>query len=106
MKNIVSIVCPALCAPPSISGQGGQEQVSDMVPLATMPHPKLEPPTVAKSSPLASRQRLPARANLVSATVYLLPDQLVLIKQNCADTNRRISDLISEAVDDYLRKVR
>jgi hypothetical protein len=42
--------------------------------------------------------------NLVSATVYLRPDQLELIKQNCCDTNRRISDLISEAVDDYLRK--
>jgi hypothetical protein len=32
--------------------------------------------------------------NLVSATVYLRPDQLELIKQNCCDTNRRISDLI------------
>jgi hypothetical protein len=42
----------------------------------------------------------------VSATVYLLPDKLALIKQNCAETNRRISDLISEAVDDYLRKPR
>jgi hypothetical protein len=42
----------------------------------------------------------------VSATVYLLPDKLALIKQNCADTNRRISDIISEAVDDYLSKPR
>jgi hypothetical protein len=55
---------------------------------------------------LASRQRPEARANLVSATVYLRPDKLALIKQNCSDTNRRISDLISEAVDDYLRKPR
>jgi hypothetical protein len=45
-----------------------------------------------------------SRVDLVSATVYLLPDQLELIKQICADKNRRISDLISEAVDDYLRK--
>jgi len=45
-----------------------------------------------------------ARTNLVSATVYLLPDKLELIKQICADKNRRISDLISEAVDDYLCK--
>jgi hypothetical protein len=44
--------------------------------------------------------------NLVSATVYLLPDKLELIKQICADKNRRISDLISEAVDDYLCKRR
>jgi len=43
------------------------------------------------------------RVGLVSATVYLLPDRLALIKQICADKNRRISDLISEAVDDYLR---
>ena len=43
---------------------------------------------------------------MVSATVYLRPDKLALIRQNCSDTNRRISDLISEAVDDYLRKPR
>ena len=54
----------------------------------------------------ASKQAPQVRAKLVSATVYLLPDQLALIKQHCADTNRRISDLISEAVDDYLRKPR
>jgi hypothetical protein len=42
----------------------------------------------------------------VSATVYLLPDKLALIQQNCADTNRRISDLISEAIENYLRKSR
>ena len=67
-------------------------------------HPTLETPAVAKGPRLASRQRPEARANLVSATVYLRPDKLALIKQNCSDTNRRISDLISEAVDDYLRK--
>ena len=42
----------------------------------------------------------------MSATVYLLPDKLQLIKQICADKNRRISDLISDAVDDYLGKRR
>ena len=42
--------------------------------------------------------------NLVSATVFLLPDKLALIQQLCAQKNRRISDLISEAVDDYLCK--
>ena len=47
-----------------------------------------------------------SRVGLVSATVYLLPDQLELIKQICADKNHRISDLISDAVDDYLRKRR
>jgi hypothetical protein len=41
---------------------------------------------------------------LVRATVYLLPDKLALIQQNCAGSHRRISDLISEAIDDYLRK--
>jgi hypothetical protein len=34
------------------------------------------------------------------------PDKLALIKQNCADTNRRISDFISQAIDDYLSKRR
>jgi hypothetical protein len=42
----------------------------------------------------------------MSATVYLPPDKLALIKQNCADTNRRISDFISQAIDDYLSKSR
>jgi hypothetical protein len=69
------------------------------------PLPKLETPALA-SSRFLGKQRLPARADLVSATVYLRPDQLTLIKQSCADTNRRISDLISEAVDAYLRNPR
>jgi hypothetical protein len=47
-----------------------------------------------------------ARTSLVSATVYLLPDQLARLKQICADQNRRISDLISDAVGDYLGKAR
>jgi hypothetical protein len=56
---------------------------------------------------IASKQRRDvAGADLVSATVYLLPDRLVLIKRICADKNSRISDLIAEAVDDYLRKHR
>jgi hypothetical protein len=46
-----------------------------------------------------------ASKDLVSATVYLLPDKLQLIKQICANKNRRISDLISDAVDDYLANV-
>jgi hypothetical protein len=69
-------------------------------------HPILETPAAAKGPRLASRKRPEARAALVSATVYLRPDKLALIRQNCSDTNRRISDLISEAVDDYLRKPR
>ena len=44
--------------------------------------------------------------SLVSATVYLPPDKLALIKKICGDSNWRISDLISEAVDDYLRRRR
>jgi hypothetical protein len=69
--------------------------------------PALETPSATKYPRIASRWRpAAARADLVSATVYLLPDKLALIKQNCAETNRRISDFISEAVDDYLRKPR
>jgi len=51
----------------------------------------------------ASRKKTVDR-NLVSATVFLLPDKLALIQRICAQKNRRISDLISEAVDDYLCK--
>jgi hypothetical protein len=67
----------------------------------------IETPGVAKSAALRGRRRpVAAHVQLVSATVYLLPDTLALIQQHCADTNRRISDVISEAVDDYLRKPR
>jgi len=43
---------------------------------------------------------------LVSATVYLLPEKLEFIERICADKNRRISDFISEAIDDCLCKRR
>jgi hypothetical protein len=61
---------------------------------------------VTKSPLFASKPRPQARESLMSATVYLPPDKLALIKQNCADTNRRISDFISQAIDDYLSKSR
>jgi hypothetical protein len=48
-----------------------------------------------------SRQK-PDTTPLVSATVYLLPEKLELIKRICAGKNRRISDFISEAIDDRL----
>jgi hypothetical protein len=56
-----------------------------------------------QSSASSQRKKI-ASMNLVSATVFLLPDKLALIQQLCAQKNRRISDLISEAVDDYLCK--
>jgi hypothetical protein len=40
----------------------------------------------------------------VSATVYLDANALGRIKQVCRQENRRISDVISEAVDSYLRE--
>jgi hypothetical protein len=55
------------------------------------------------SSAFCQRKKI-ASVNLVSATVFLLPDKLALVQQLCTQKNRRISDLISEAVDDYLRK--
>lgn len=60
----------------------------------------------AKYPLFAGRTRPQARESLISATVYLPPDKLALIQQNCADTNRRISDFISQAIDDYLSKPR
>ena len=58
---------------------------------------------LAMSRWFAGIQRSEAgRTALVSATVYLLPDKLELIKQICGDKNLRISDFLSEAVDSYL----
>jgi hypothetical protein len=57
----------------------------------------MEEPSVRKRSALDATSQ-----SLVSATVYLLPDKLKLIQQICADKNRRISDLISDAIDEYL----
>lgn len=48
----------------------------------------------------SGNERLPA----VSATVYLDPYTLDCIKQVCREENRRISDVISDAVERYLRE--
>jgi len=58
-----------------------------------------------KDRQFASSRLDAASENLVSATVYLLPDTLQRIKKICAHKNKRISDLISDAVDDYLANV-
>ena len=44
------------------------------------------------------------RPDTVSATVYLDPHAMERIKEVCRDENRRISDVICEAVDSYLRE--
>ena len=44
------------------------------------------------------------RVETVSATVYLDVHALDRIKELCREDNRRISDVISEAVDNYLRE--
>jgi hypothetical protein len=59
---------------------------------------------VATHSSAGNQRKEIASTGLVSATVFLRPDKLALIQQLCAQKNRRISDLISEAVDDYLCK--
>ena len=72
-----------------------------------VPNPTLEKQGVARTPRSATKLRPKvARMSLVSATVYLPPDKLALIKKICGDSNWRISDLISEAVDDYLRQRR
>ena len=74
---------------------------------APVPNPTFEKKNVAKTPWSASKQSPKVvRMSLVSATVYLSPDKLALIKEICGDSNWRISDLISEAVDDYLRRRR
>jgi hypothetical protein len=44
------------------------------------------------------------RPEAVSATVYLDAHAMDRIKRVCRDENRRISDVICEAVDQYLRE--
>jgi hypothetical protein len=44
------------------------------------------------------------RLEAVSATVYLEPHAMERIKEVCLEENRRISDVICEAVDSYLRE--
>ena len=44
------------------------------------------------------------RPDTVSATVYLDAHAMERIKEVCREENRRISDVISEAVDNYLRE--
>jgi hypothetical protein len=74
---------------------------------APVPDPTFDKQGVAKTPRSATRQSSKvARMSMVSATVYLPPDKLALIKKICGDSNWRISDLISEAVDDYLRRRR
>jgi hypothetical protein len=54
--------------------------------------------------PQFTSKQKPEATPLVSATVYLLPEKLELIKRICAGKNRRISDFISEAIDDSLAR--
>jgi hypothetical protein len=94
----------------------GSYVMMDKLPIAThpgrtekapVPNATFEKQDVATTPRPATRQsQKVARMSLVSATVYLPPDTLALIKKICGDSNRRISDLISEAVDDYLRRRR
>ena len=44
------------------------------------------------------------RPDTMSATVYLDLNAMERIKEVCREENRRISDVISEAIDGYLRE--
>lgn len=96
---------------PSVTPPSSKDNVSVSRSVAQADHTSdvhsSEARGVGKYAGFRGRRRHDAvRTRLVRATVYLLPDKLALIQQNCADTNRRISDLISEAIEDYLRKSR
>jgi hypothetical protein len=57
---------------------------------------------VRESPGLADRSG--RRPNTVSATVTLDPHAMARIKEVCCAENRRISDVICEAIDSYLRE--
>ncbi len=67
---------------------------------ATVEEPQLARPL----QPVAVSGASPRSAKYPSATVYLPRRAIRLIKEIGLEENRRISDLLAEAVDEYLTK--
>ena len=74
-----------------------------LLDVATMPATEDEP---IETAPVrtAARGAARGRANYPSATVYLPRRALRLIKEIALEENRRISDILANAVDEYLTK--
>jgi hypothetical protein len=72
--------------------------------IATMSAMEKAPVQAVPQNHAAVRRAAPGRANYPSATVYLPRRALRLIKEIALEENRRISDIIADAVDEYLAK--
>lgn len=75
-----------------------------MLDIASMPVEDEAPIKAVPSVRPATKQGARSRANYPSATVYLPRRALRLIKEISLEENRRISDILANAVDEYLTK--
>ena len=74
-----------------------------LLDVARMPETE-EAPIETPPVRTAARSAARGRANYPSATVYLPRRALRLIKEISLEENRRISDILANAVDEYLSK--
>ena len=72
--------------------------------LAAMPAAEATPIEATPPVRTVARRVASSRANYPSATVYLPRRALRLIKEIALDENRRISDIVADAVEQYLTK--
>lgn len=75
-----------------------------LLDVATMPATEEAPIEATPQMRTVSRGAARGRANYPSATVYLPRRALRLIKEISLEENRRISDILANAVDEYLTK--
>jgi len=75
-----------------------------LLELASLPVAEEAAVKAAPRARAAGRRAAGGRANYPSATVYLPRRALRLIKEMALEEDRRISDIIADAVDEYLSK--
>jgi hypothetical protein len=85
----------------NLTPQPKRRSLADLA--AASPQPAIETPRAA--APVAEDKRAPARrSNYPSATVYLPRRAIRLVKEMALEEDRRISDILADAVDEYLQK--
>jgi hypothetical protein len=74
------------------------------VPVATGAVIETPPPPAPVVAPASAAASPNTRAKYPSVTVYLPPRAIRLVKELSLEENRRITDILAEAVDEYLVK--
>lgn len=87
-------------SPLSNTARPARRSLAALAAETTVEEPRLAPPL----QPVAASGASPRSAKYPSATVYLPRRAIRLIKEIGLEENRRISDLLAEAVDEYLTK--